>query len=79
MEKEALLRSKDDAILDLKRKLDQLNHDQEAYRQRVAELNSRVESNNDQFARTVRALRLALTNLEVNDTGGVRAPLKKAE
>ncbi len=80
MEKEALLSAKDDAILDLKRKLEQSSHEVEGYRQRVSDLNSRIETNNDQFARTVRTLRLALTNLEVSDSVGAMGPiLKKAE
>jgi predicted nucleic acid-binding Zn-ribbon protein len=81
MEKESLLRSKDDAMLDLKRKMDNLNYELQGYRQRVTDLNQRIEGNTEQFARTVRALRLALTNLEVSDSSGSMTitPLKKAE
>jgi chromosome segregation ATPase len=82
MEKESLLRTKDEAMLELKRKIDNLNFELQGYRQRVTDLNQKIESNADQFARTVRALRLALTNLEVNDSAGgsmTITPLKKAE
>ena len=47
----------------------------------VHELNQKIEANQEQFARTVRALRIALTNLEVNEnTSSITiAPFKKAE
>lgn len=76
-EKSALVRSKDEYILDLKRKIDQLQSELDNYRSKVIELNKTLESNQDQFKRTVRALRLALTNLESKDENLV--PLKKAE
>jgi hypothetical protein len=44
------------------------------------ELQAKLESNNDQFARTVRALRLALSNLESTEESSITlAPIKKAE
>lgn len=81
VEKNALVKSKDETILDLKRKMDLLNSDVENYKNRIIELNQRLESNQEQFARTVRALRLALTNLESseNKDSTSLAPLKKAE
>lgn len=77
LEKISLVGSKDEIILDLKRQIDQLNHELGNYRRKAAELNQTIEANQEQFRRTVRALRLALTNLEVNEQIGVRS--KKAE
>jgi len=81
MEKSALSRSKDETILDLKRRLDHLNSEIENYKDRVVDLNQKLEANHEQFGRTVRALRIALTNLEVNEnTSSITiAPMKKAE
>jgi chromosome segregation ATPase len=82
MEKTTLLKAKDDNILDLKRKLDQMHTELEMYKQKCLELNQKIEANNDQFSRTVRALRLALTNLEANDatmSSLTLTALKKAE
>jgi hypothetical protein len=81
MEKNALLKSKDDNILELKRKLDQVGGELEVYKQKCVELNQRIEMNNEQFSRTVRALRLALTNLEANEnTNSITlTAIKKAE
>jgi chromosome segregation ATPase len=80
LEKSALVRSKDETILDLQRKIDQLTHELDAYKNRCVDLNEKIEGHHDQLSRTVRALRLALTNLEVNENTGVTiAPIKKAE
>lgn len=81
MEKTALLQSKDEAILDLKRKIDQINGELGHYKNRVIELTQTLETNQEKVSRTVRALRLALTNLEVdeNTSSITLAPLKKAE
>lgn len=81
MEKSALSRSKDETILDLKRRVDHLNSEIENYKDRVISLNEKLEANHEQFGRTVRALRIALTNLEVNEnTSSITiAPIKKAE
>ncbi|MBX2996491.1 MAG: hypothetical protein KF681_16845 [Bdellovibrionaceae bacterium] len=79
MEKTALVRSKDEAILDLKNKVDHLHSELENYKQKCSELGEKVDGQHDQLGRTVRALRLALTHLEANDTIGTVMPLKKAE
>lgn len=81
LEKNALVRSKDETILELKRKIEHLTAELDNYKNKVLELNAKIESNQDQFGRTVRALRLALTNLEVNEnTSSITiAPVKKAE
>ncbi len=76
-EKAALVRAKDESILDLKRKLDQTGLEVESYRLKIQELNRTLEVNQDQFKKTVRALRLALAQLEVKDE--TLSSLKKAE
>lgn len=81
VEKNALVRTKDESILELKRKLDSMTSEIENYRQRVLDLNQKLDANHDKLRRTVRALRLALTNLEVdeNTSSITLAPIKKAE
>lgn len=76
-EKQALVRAKDDNILELQRKIDQMKAELSTYREKVQELNKTVEAYQDQMQRTVRALRLALTNLEVKDENFIA--FKKAE
>lgn len=81
LEKTALIRTKDETILELKRRSDSLEGDIESFQHKIIELNQKIEGNQDQFSRTVRALRIALTNLEVNEnTSSITlAPLKKAQ
>ncbi|WP_373998966.1 hypothetical protein [Bdellovibrio bacteriovorus] len=76
-EKSALVRSKDEYILEQKRKIDQLSQELDNYRKKCLELNKTIEANQDQVKRTERALRLALTNLEAKEESAI--PLKKAE
>lgn len=77
IEKMALVRSKDETILEMKRLVDQLKLELNNYRSTIEELNKTIDSNQDQFKRTVRALRLALSNLEIKNED--LQPLKKAE
>lgn len=70
----AVIRSKDEMILDLKRKIDQLSYEIENYRNKGKELNQAIEIDQERIRRTVKALRLALTMLEGEDT-----ETKKAE
>jgi hypothetical protein len=76
-EKATLTRAKDESILELKRKVDQLQGEIDNYREKCLELNKTLESHKEQFKRTVRALKLALTNLEVKEEDVI--PFKKAE
>lgn len=76
-EKQALLRTKDETILDLQRKMDQMRSELDNYRQKVGELNRSMDQQNEQIRRTVRALRLALTSLD--SQGEQLTPIKKAE
>lgn len=74
-EKAALVRAKDENILELKRKIDHLETELDNYKSRCLDLNRNVETQQEQFKKTVKALRLALTNLESKEAG----TYKKAE
>ncbi len=76
-EKNAIVKNKDEQILDLRRKMDVLQMEVESYRQKCVELNKSIEMNQESFKRTTRALRLAMANLELQEENKV--PLKKAE
>jgi len=79
-EKQSLVQAKDEIILNLQRKIDQYKSELDAYKGKVSELNRTVESYQDQTKRTMRALRLAMTNMEVKDIQDEPVtPLKKAE
>ena len=67
MESAALIRSKDELILDLKRQMDQLNMELENYRSKGQELNKNLNDKQEMLRRTVKALRLALSMLEGED------------
>src|SRR5690606_17266616 len=70
VEGSALVRSKDEMILDMKRQIDQLNMELENYRNKGQELNQRLHEKQEMLRRTVKALRLALTMLEGGEDGG---------
>lgn len=67
-EKQALMRSKDEKILDLQRKLDQYKSELDMYRAKVQDLNKLMENQHDQMQKTIRALRVALINLEHDES-----------
>ena len=77
-EKNALTKSKDEQILDLRRKMDILQMEVDSYRQKCVELNKSLEVNQDSFKRTTRALRLAMANLELQEENKI-SPLKKVD
>jgi DNA-binding XRE family transcriptional regulator len=81
MEKNALTKSKDESLMEFKRKIDHLTSENETFRRRIQDANQKLENNNEQLARTVRALRLTLTHLEVKDEDDelTIVPIKKAE
>lgn len=76
-EKNAIVKNKDEQILDLRRKMDVLQMEVESYRQKCVELNKSIESSQESFKRTTRALRLAMANLELQEENKV--PLKKVD
>jgi chromosome segregation ATPase len=63
-EKQALMRAKDEKILELQRKLDQYKSELDLYRDKVQDLNKNMESQQEQMQKTIRALRIAMINLE---------------
>lgn len=77
MEGEALTRSKDEMVLDLKRQVDQLNIELENYRSKGIELNSQLKDKQELLRRTVKALRLALSMLEGDEE--INFSLKKVK
>jgi DNA repair exonuclease SbcCD ATPase subunit len=79
VEREALLRAKDETYLELQQRLQDTQAETDAFKARLVELNKQLDGNNEQVSRTVRALRLALTNLEGGDSATAPIPLKKAE
>lgn len=76
-EKNAIVKNKDEQILDLRRKMDIVQMEVDSYRQKCVELNKLVEINQDSFKRTTRALRLAMANLELQEENKVS--LKKVD
>jgi hypothetical protein len=77
MEGAALVRSKDEIVLDLKRQIDQLSLELNNYRSKSQELNRMILDKQDILRRTVKALRLALTMLEGDEESS--QPVKKAK
>ncbi len=81
MESAALIRSKDEMILELKRNMDQLNLELTNYRNKNQELNRITMDKQEQLRRTVKALRLALSMLEGEEepVPASTPPLRKAK
>ncbi len=77
LEHGALLKNKDEIILDLKRKTDQLNYELENFRHKTKDLNRTAEDGREKIRRTVKTLRLALSMLEGDDPEV--KPLKKVD
>jgi chromosome segregation ATPase len=77
-EKIALLKAKDDIILDLRQRIDDLNQELDNHRNQYAELKRKADAQHGQLSRTVKALRLALAHLESEGEDHI-VPLKKAE
>jgi DNA repair exonuclease SbcCD ATPase subunit len=77
MESQALVRNKDEIILDLKRQLDQINLELDNYRNKGHDLNKQLNDKQDMLRRTVKALRIALSMLEGDEE--IVKPLKKAK
>jgi hypothetical protein len=82
MESAALLRSKDETILELKRNIDQLNLELNNYRTKNQELNRQTTDKQEMLRRTVKALRLALSMLEGEEEirpAAAQGPQRKAK
>lgn len=82
MESAALIRSKDEMVLELKRQIDQLNMELNNYRSKNQELNRLTTDKQEMLRRTVKALRLALSMLEGEEetqAPSAKAPQRKAK
>ncbi len=77
MESSALVRNKDEIILDLKRQMDQLSLEIENYRVKSQELHQQITDKQETLKRTVKTLRLALALLEESDQ--IQEIMKKAK
>lgn len=78
MEGSAVIRNKDEIILDLKRRIDQMTLDMDHHRSREGAMNERIEKDGEKIRRVVKAMRLALSLLEEEDANS-SAPLKKVK
>lgn len=78
VEETTLLKSKDKSILELRRKVDKLEQEMEAYREKNKEHYQKLQQQQQTVRGVVRALRIALTRLE-GDFGVDFEVLKKAE
>jgi hypothetical protein len=78
VEETTLLKSKDKSILELRRKIDKLEQEMEAYRDKNKEHYQKLQLQQQTVRGVVRALRIALTRLE-GDFGVDFEVLKKAE
>ena len=67
MEGSAVVRNKDELILDLKRRIDQLTGETENYRIKGQETFKQLQDGQDVLKRVVRALRIALGTIEGSD------------
>ena len=67
-EKTTLLKSKDEVILNLKRKTEHLIMDMDGYRKKAQVTQVQISENEERIQRSVRALRLALGMLEGSDS-----------
>lgn len=79
MESSALIRTKDEAILELKRQIDQINIELNNYRVKNQELNRLSNDKQEMLRRTVKALRLALSMLEGDDDSIAAEAKRKAK
>ena len=77
-EEATLLKTKDKTILDLRRRIDKLDQEMEAYREKNKEHYEKLQQQQQTVRAVVRALRIALTRLE-GDFGVDFEVLKKAE
>lgn len=79
MEGAALIRAKDEMILELKRQIDQINIELNNYRTKNQELNRLNTDKQEMLRRTVKALRLALSMLEGEEEPAQPGQQRKAK
>ncbi len=79
MESSAVIRTKDESILELKRQIDQINIELNNYRLKNQELNRLSNDKQEMLRRTVKALRLALSMLEGEEESASQASKRKSK
>lgn len=80
LEKSALMKTKDENLLELKAQVDSLKIELQQAQARSRDLQLEGQAQQEQLSRSVRALKLALSNLEgMEKTDLTLAPLRKAE
>ncbi len=79
MEGQAVVKNKDEFILQLNRELDKKKSEADTYREKCQELYRQIEADQERQRRTVKALRLALSNLETGTTDANVLSMKKAQ
>ncbi len=67
MDNVSLQRSKDERLLNLKRQIDDIHMELDGYKQKEKVLDLELEKNKNMLRKTVKALRLALTMLEMDE------------
>ena len=78
LENSALLRSKDEHILELKRNIDQNKMESEQLKEKLKKVAEESDGRQDKIRRTVRTLRLALNLLDEDDVKQIEQDLKKS-
>ena len=78
LENSALLRSKDEHILELKRNIDQNKMESEQLKEKLKKIAEESDSRQEKIRRTVRTLRLALNLLDEDDVKHIEQDLKKS-
>ncbi|MCB9026230.1 MAG: hypothetical protein H6625_07940 [Bdellovibrionaceae bacterium] len=79
LESKALINSKDEMILNLKRQLDNVSQEIEFLRNKIQESNKYFNQKQEVMRKTVKTLRLALSLLETEEFNNPMTSLKKAE
>ena len=77
VESAALVRNKDEMILEMKRRVDQLTLEAEHHRSRESHMNEQIQNDQEKIRRVVKAMRLAMSLLEDEDSAVT--PLKKVK
>lgn len=76
LENGAVVKTKDDLILDLKRQMDQTNYEMDSLRKKTQNITQQMEDQQDRIKKSVKALRVAVSLLDGDESQLV---LKKAE
>lgn len=74
MESQTLVATKDKMILELKRQIDQITHENDYAKHKAQEHFNQYKEKQETIRRVVRALRIALTILEGDEDAGIKKP-----